>query len=96
MGTRVRFSFSWSWPSGPASNRYREIALIGAAHIARQIENVTTFGLYNGLAGMAFAIERVMTDDRGPFAARLAEPGDRSASSQRETGRSGRLVGRIE
>ena len=45
---------------------YREIALIGAAHIARQIENVTTFGLYNGLAGMAFAIERVMTGTGDP------------------------------
>ena len=38
---------------------YREIALTGAAYIAAQVERITTFGLYRGLAGIAFALDQV-------------------------------------
>lgn len=38
---------------------YRESALTGAAYIATQVERTTTFGLYRGLAGIAFALDQV-------------------------------------
>lgn len=43
---------------------YREIGLTGAAHIAGQVENVTAFGLYSGLAGMAFALDQMLRESQ--------------------------------
>jgi hypothetical protein len=44
---------------------YYEAARTGADYIANQLEQITDCGLYSGLAGMAFALERIIgTEDR--------------------------------
>jgi lantibiotic modifying enzyme len=39
---------------------YCEVCLTGAAYMAGQIQKETNFGLYHGLAGMAFALDQMM------------------------------------
>jgi lantibiotic modifying enzyme len=47
---------------------YRDFALIGAAHVAAQVEKIANSGLFHGLAGMAFALHQVMRrDENTPF-----------------------------